>query len=248
MKLLPAVTVLAGLMAVIAAIFIFHIPLEVLLTWGMGLLCLGWLVIMVTLPWNVYFQARRVLNEIATSRERGIVVPADRDATARTLARRSLLMSISLHLGSAAVMGAITWVSGSTWGWYFAGFYLLSTFFRPGIEYYRFIHARLRSLLEDVTHPRDDVVGMKARINDLEQDREDYRAMMREMRRLQEDLRKDLHDAVDDSTRKDLALDLRITAIARKFEETVDKLTDNQDVIRGVKAFLRLVQENKHAS
>jgi hypothetical protein len=30
--------------------------------------------------------------------------------------------------------------------------------------------------------------------------------------------------------------------VARKFEETIDRLTDNQEIISGIKAFLRLVQ------
>lgn len=247
-KLASAIVMLTLCVAVLAAAFMLHVPVEVMLTWGMGLGALCWMLVMVTLPWNVYFQARHVLDEIQTSRERGIFVPEDRDVMARKLAKRGLVTSVGLHVGSAAVMACVTVISGSTWGLYFAGFYLLSTFFRPGLEYYRFVHAKLDALLQQVSFPREDIVRMQGRMDTFERDVEDFRAMLREQRRIEEELRRDLHLSVDNSTQRDLQLDLRITAIARKFEETVDKLTDNQDVIRGIKAFLRLMQENKHAS
>jgi hypothetical protein len=34
----------------------------------------------------------------------------------------------------------------------------------------------------------------------------------------------------------------QLDAVARRFEETIDRLTDNQEIISGIKAFLRLVQ------
>jgi len=34
----------------------------------------------------------------------------------------------------------------------------------------------------------------------------------------------------------------KLDAVARKFEETIDRLTDNQEIIAGIKAFLRLIQ------
>lgn len=37
-------------------------------------------------------------------------------------------------------------------------------------------------------------------------------------------------------------VDRRIAALGREFESTVNRLTDNQDIIAGVKAFLRLLR------
>ncbi|MGW2349103.1 hypothetical protein [Actinacidiphila glaucinigra] len=36
--------------------------------------------------------------------------------------------------------------------------------------------------------------------------------------------------------------DRRITALAREFEATIDRLTDNEEIITGLKAFLRLLR------
>jgi hypothetical protein len=37
-------------------------------------------------------------------------------------------------------------------------------------------------------------------------------------------------------------LERRVVALGRVFEETVDRLTDNQQILGGIKAFLRLVR------
>ncbi|WP_171064386.1 hypothetical protein [Actinomadura soli] len=37
-------------------------------------------------------------------------------------------------------------------------------------------------------------------------------------------------------------LDRRLDAMGRQFEETVARLTDNQEVIAGIKAFLRMLR------
>ena len=52
------------------------------------------------------------------------------------------------------------------------------------------------------------------------------------------------HDAAlarADKQRGDL--DLKIAALARKFEESLDRLTDNRELISGIKAFLRMVRD-----
>ncbi|MFC9244832.1 hypothetical protein ACFT7S_12595 [Streptomyces sp. NPDC057136] len=36
--------------------------------------------------------------------------------------------------------------------------------------------------------------------------------------------------------------DRKITALAREFEATVNRLTDNQEIITGLKSFLRLLR------
>jgi len=43
----------------------------------------------------------------------------------------------------------------------------------------------------------------------------------------------------------DQQLDRKLDSVARKFEETIDRLTDNQEIITGIKAFLRLVQPGR---
>jgi len=51
------------------------VPMRTVLSIAAGALALGWLIVLVALPWNLYFAARRVVAEIAVSRGRGIAVP-----------------------------------------------------------------------------------------------------------------------------------------------------------------------------
>ena len=52
------------------------------------------------------------------------------------------------------------------------------------------------------------------------------------------------HDAlVAQSERQRQELEQRLAALARKFEESLDRLTDNREIISGIKAFLRMVRD-----
>ena len=82
-------------LAALGAVFWLHVPVDVMLTWGMGGLCLVWLIALVTLPWNVHFEAKHLLFEMQRSRERGIPVQADREAYAIAV-RDRMLKKISL--------------------------------------------------------------------------------------------------------------------------------------------------------
>lgn len=148
-----------------------------------------------TVPWNLSFQAHALIHEIRTSRARGIAVPAEREPEARRIAVRMRWFAIGAHLVSAGIVALITFVSGGAIGYYLAALYLVSTFFRPAGAYFAYLRDRMTSMLRDVKHPRD----------------------------------KALHAKVD--------------AHARQFEHSLTRLTDNQEVIAGLKAFLRLVRD-----
>src|SRR3984893_13946524 len=83
-------------------IFAVHVSLSTVLSVGMGALCLLWLVLLLTVPWNVYFQARELIREIQTSREQGLEIPPGRDEEARRIAVRMRAAAIGGHLLSAA--------------------------------------------------------------------------------------------------------------------------------------------------
>src|SRR5690242_20879749 len=76
------------------------VPLPALLAVGGGVAALMWTVVLVTLPWNLYFDARQVLRRNAAGRERGITVPESSDREARLIARRTLVLALAGHLGT----------------------------------------------------------------------------------------------------------------------------------------------------
>ncbi|MER7502790.1 hypothetical protein AB0L05_06280 [Nonomuraea pusilla] len=206
-----------------------------LLSLGMGAVCLLWLIVILTVPWNLCFAARRVVHEIQVSREQGIEVAQRREDEARAIARRMLRLALAGHVVSAAVIAVVTYVSGAAIGYYFAGFYLLATVFRPVGAYTSHLRERVTTLGEEVRYPRADVLALRGQVRELEETaktlREDHDRVAAELEAAKAALELADHD-----------LGRRLTLMTRRFDETVDGLTDNQEVITGLKAFLRLVR------
>jgi hypothetical protein len=240
------------------------VPLATLLYVGAGGVALAWLIVLVTVPWNLYFAAHRVIAEMAVSRERGISVRADQEAEARRIARRMLWFALGAHVGTAAVVLVITYLSGATAGYYFAGFYLLATVIRPAVAYVAHIRERIRVLTRETTYPRDDVASLKRRADRTDQAVGELRA---ELRRVHEDLRRtesalagDITHArelltadlarVQDAQEADRAasrnrdddLGRRIDQMVRRIEATLDGISDHQELLTGIRALVRMMK------
>ncbi|MBK9752530.1 MAG: hypothetical protein IPO88_03310 [Nannocystis sp.] len=212
------------------------VPPGTLVTWGAGGAALIWLVVLVTLPWNLHFRAREVLGEMRRSIDAGITVTADQLAFAEKVKRWTLATSLGIHILSAAVALALALFTGNQLGYPFAGFYLLSSLVRPATASIQQVRRRLEHIAEDTRFPRDDVMKLRAQV-------EAHELAVKELRETLEALRSE-HDAAlarADKQRGDL--DLKIAALARKFEESLDRLTDNRELISGIKAFLRMVRD-----
>jgi hypothetical protein len=216
-------------------VLVTHVPLSAVLSLGTGALCLLWLIVVLTVPWNLYFQARRLLRELPVSRERGITVPAGREEEARRIAVRLLWLAVGAHGLSAVVIAVISYFSGKTLGYWFSAFYLVSTVLRPAQAYLAHIRTRLTGMLHETRFPRQDVTEIAGRLKRVEDTVEELSAAGLELGRQLEALR-------HESAQRDEALDGKLRSLGRRFEETVNELTDNQEVIGGIKAFLRLLR------
>jgi len=208
-----------------------------LLDWSMGALCLIWLLVLLKAPWDLYFQAQAVAFEQQRSRERGVALVPGREEYVRKLARRLGWLAIGSHLFSAALVAGITWFTGGVVGYYFAAFYLVSTLLRPLVAGYAYLMGKLRAVGEEARYPRDDVLEVRTQL-EHQKERADT---------LEEDL-KTLQNTLDEA-RRDLGaetseLRIRQETLAREFERTVARLTDNQEVIRGIQAFVRLISQS----
>ncbi|KQX46336.1 MULTISPECIES: hypothetical protein [unclassified Streptomyces] len=243
MSKVVGVFVAAGLaVGALVLAYAVGVPPGTVLAVGAGTLGLLWLLLLLTAPWNLYFRAHAVLAEITVSREKGIAVAGERDGEARRIARVMLRVAVAGHVVTAAVALAVAAATGRAAGYWFAGFFLLSTFFRPAGSYFGQLRRRLRVLLREVTFPRDDVVALTARVAALESGGavldgkadEQYRALA-ELRRTVDAVGLSAHGRADETDR-------RIAALAREFEATVNRLTDNEEIITGLKAFLRLLR------
>jgi len=208
-----------------------------LLDWVTGGICLVWLLLILKVPWDLYFQAQEVSFEFQRSRERGIPTPAGREEYIRGLRRRLGWLAVGAHLVSAALTVGVARFTGGQVGCWFAVFYLVSTIFRPAAAGYAYLAHKLRDILREVKYPREDVVDLRERVKRQEVDMNTVARQMEEMRE---------SIATESAQRASETRELRqsVHAIGREFEATVSRLTDNQEVIRGIQAFVRLVAQS----
>lgn len=229
------VLILAYLAALAVAVWRDVAP-ETLITWGAGGAALIWLVVLVTLPWNLHFHAREVLAEMQRSQGAGIKVTAEQLAFAERVKKWTLVTSLAVHVLSAGVALAVAVFADAKLGYPFAGFYLLSCLVRPMTAAVSQVRRRLNALAEDTRYPRDDVMKLRGQVERSVADVERIDETIKEM--------KEQHAAyvlLADKQRAEL--EGKLAAVTRKFEESLDRLTDNRELIAGIKAFLRMIRE-----
>ncbi|MFK8183973.1 MAG: hypothetical protein AB8B99_11410 [Phormidesmis sp.] len=146
----------------------FQVPVGSVLDWVIGGASFWWLAIIVTFPWDIHFQAKDVLAEMANSKEKDIEVTAERQSYVQKMAKRSLLIAIALHIFSAMGLYVLAAVGISQLGYLSSGAALLLTGLRPAIEAYRYWVSRLTSIRQEITYPREDIVTVRHRLSELE--------------------------------------------------------------------------------
>lgn len=208
-----------------------------LLDWIMGALCFVWLLVILKVPWDLFFQAHAVTFEQQRSRERSIVIAPGREEYVRTLRQRLGWLAVGAHLASAALVAGVTFFSGGALGYYFAAFFLVSTLFRPAVAGYVFLTRKLAAIGEEVRYPRNDVAELRERLALQEQ-------TIRALSEQTNEWPARLGGEVQAREEEDRDLRERLHALGREFETTVARLTDNREVIAGIQAFVRLVAQS----
>ncbi|BCL37799.1 hypothetical protein [Nostoc sp. MS1] len=146
-----------------------HIPAGSFLDWIIGGASFWWLLVIVTVPWNIHFQAKQVLAEAAQSRERDIAVDERQVRYVQSLAKRSLWVALGLHLFSTIGLYTLAAMGISPVGYISSGAALLLTILRPAIRAYEYIYARLTMISQDWKYPREDIVELRNRFVELEE-------------------------------------------------------------------------------
>ena len=127
-----------------------------------------WLLVIVTVPWNVHFQAKEVLAEGAQSSEKGIPVDEKQLEYVTVLAKRSAFAAIALHLLSAVGLYTLAATGISAVGYVSSGAALLLTALRPAISAYEYLYARLTMIRQEWTYPREDILELRHRVDSIE--------------------------------------------------------------------------------
>jgi hypothetical protein len=261
------ILLLAGAAVALLIAWLGHavsVSLTTLLAVGTVVLSLSWLILLATLPWNLYFAARRAAVEMAVSRERGIEVRRAYDEEAGRISSRMLRLAIGAHVGTAVVAAAIASFSGNEIGYYIAGIFLISTGFRPAAAYFVHVRERIKVLSRESTHPRDDVATLRDKMDVLEQDieqlqlgvghtKDDVRrteaafadSIAHARQLLTTDLNR-LQDALvasqDAARSRSGDLDRKVDQLTRRIEATLDGISDHEELLTGLRALVRMVR------
>jgi hypothetical protein len=268
--------IVIGTAAALLIAWLSHIAgvrLQTLLTIALGAVALTWLIVLVAAPWNLYFAARRVVAQIAVSRERGIVVPPAQEIEARRIARKMLGFALGGHVLSAAAAVVIGYLTGATIGYYIAGFYLFSAAIRPALAYFAHLRERIGSLSRESVHPREDVIWLRDQVNGIAGAVKGLRADLTETQRsLQADIRHIESRLADDighaqqvlstdlvrvqelqakdreaARSRDEDLGRRIDLVVRRIQDTLDGLTDHEELQAGLRALIRMIRADAQA-
>lgn len=145
-----------------------QIPAGSFLDWVIALAIFEWLLVIVTVPWNVHFEAKEVLNEAEISQKKGIPVDAQQVNYAKKIAKGALGVAISLHILSAMGFYTLAITGISSLGYVSSGAALFLTFLRPILRGYQYLAARLAAIRQQIQYPREDVLELQHRFNVLE--------------------------------------------------------------------------------
>lgn len=146
-----------------------QIPTGSFLDWVIGTTSFAWLLTIVTVPWNIYFEAKEALAEATLSAEKGIAVDDKQVEYVKIVAQRSLWVVIALHLLSAIGLYTLAIAGISAVGYVSSGAALLLTVLRPAVRTYKYFAARLAMIRQQLKYPREDIVELRSRFNRLEE-------------------------------------------------------------------------------
>lgn len=146
-----------------------QIPAGSFLDWVIGTASFAWLLTIVTVPWNIHFEAKEALAEADLSVERGIAVDEKQVQYVKIVQERSLWIVIALHLLSAIGLYMLASAGISAVGYVSSGAALLLTALRPAVRTYKYFAARLAMIRQNFKYPREDIMEFRSRFIRLEE-------------------------------------------------------------------------------
>jgi len=194
-------------------------------------------------------------------------------AEAGRIQRRMLWFALGGHVLTALATGVITYVSGATIGYYVAGFYLLSATIRPAAAYFSHLRERIGALSRESLHPRDDVLMLREQVDQLTEqveflatdlsrvDRGGADNLRHAEAKLADDIAHARQVLIADLSRlqdaqaadreaartRDEDLARRIGGMVRRIEDTLDGISDHQEIQAGLRALVRMIRSDASA-
>jgi hypothetical protein len=145
-----------------------QIPAGNLIDWLIGIASFYWLLAIVTIPWNVHFEAKEVINEANISQQRKIPVNLQQIKYVNQVEKWSIVVAISLHIISAGVLYFLSAKGISPVGYITSIAALVLTFFRPALRGYEYLKSKLSMIKQQIKYPREDVLKLQGRVEKIE--------------------------------------------------------------------------------
>jgi hypothetical protein len=144
-----------------------QVPSGNLIDWLIGVGIFWWLLTIVVIPWNVYFEAKEVINEAQSSEEKNIQFDPSYLNYVKTVCFWSLMIAIGLHLISAIALYGLALFQVTPLGYSSAIATLLLTFLRPSVRFYQYLATRLAMIRQEIKYPRHDVLILQNQVETL---------------------------------------------------------------------------------
>ena len=118
-------------------------------------------------PWNMHFRAKEIIHDAAHSEDKGIALRAEDVTYTKRIAKRYLVIALSLHAVSAIVFYVLAYTGITPIGYIGAGAALMLTLLRPAIRMHDYIIARLQHIGQQIRYPREDVAMLRSQVSEL---------------------------------------------------------------------------------
>jgi len=132
-------------------------------------------------------------------------------------------------------------------GYVLASAFLISVMFRPMASFYEYQMKRLGELRGELRFPRDDVHLLKSRVDTLEPAqehlRDNFEQVTNSLNAFKDIINTRVTGVDDRLTGTKRHHDDQIDKICLEFERSIERLTEDKELLRGIKAFIRLVKD-----
>lgn len=234
-----------------AAIRWLNVPTGHFIDWIIGTLTAWWLLVIVTVPWNVYFEAKTVAAEAAHSASIGIIVDQKQIKYVNRLERNAMIVSISLHVFSAAGLFCLSACGITPVGYIGSAAALLLTAVRPSVRAYEYLWERLVAIKHQVKYPREDVIELRQRTQTLESKVESLehqldpakpKSFARQQTQVLEEIRDKLHTVATTQNRLQDENEREHAKLLREGQNAIAKLSADSQFLDHVREIVRLIK------
>lgn len=149
-----------------------------LIDWFIVIASFWWLLIIVTIPWNIYFDAREAIADAEVSKQKGLKFDEQKLNYVKKVARWSIVGAIALHCISAIALYLLAATGISNVGYVSSVLTLFLTILRPAIRGYQYLTTILSNFRREIKYPREDAIELREKLKKIEKSLQEVQAKL----------------------------------------------------------------------